>query len=225
MALTVEIPEILDAHFRAKADELHTAIPGKVVAYYPATQTVDVKPSVKRVSYDEGGTRNDDAYPVLPHVPVCWPGGGGFFVSFPLAPGDHVLVVFSEAATGDWRLSGNESSPSETARHGLNGAFAIPGARTDAQALADASSTNVVIGQDGTNIQISINGSAISLGKGASDFVALKTPTDANFATIVAAITAGIAAAVPTDGGKAALTAVKGALVFPTVAATLVKAK
>lgn len=229
MALSVELPEILDAHHRAKMDEVHTALPGRIVAYYPATQTADVQPTIRRVSYAEDGTRADDEFPVLPHVPVCWPSGGGFFLSFPLAVGDHVLVVFSEGATGDWRVSGNTSSPSEVTRHGLNGAFAIPGANPDAKALKDASATDIIIGKDNTNIQISINGSAITLGKGTADFVALSQKVDSAIAAIVAKFNAHTHIITMTAPAGAAGTAAvpAGPMAIstqPSVAATLVKA-
>jgi hypothetical protein len=57
-----------------------------------------------------------------------------------------VLLVFSEAATGLWRTTGEVSEPGNLERHGLSSAFAIPGIGPDAAALPDApTGTEVVL--------------------------------------------------------------------------------
>src|SRR4029077_8674418 len=82
--------DILESHL----SEVATAMPGVITAYNSDSQTVDVDLQVGKSAQ----TSDDEIYTEdiarLLDVPVLFPRGGGYFITFPLAPGDHVLVVF-----------------------------------------------------------------------------------------------------------------------------------
>jgi hypothetical protein len=119
--------------------DVHTALPGIVVAYYPKTGAVDVQPAVKRAIEREDGSTAFESLPVIPNVRVCWPGAGGFEMRFPLKgstmvgetriPGDSVWLMFAEADMQKWETSGQESQPGWLARHGLGSLVAYPFSR------------------------------------------------------------------------------------------------
>src|SRR5512138_1112258 len=119
MPLEPSLEEVLDAVLESRLLEVHTAIPGKVVSYDPATQTAEVTPVVQRAEPRADGGNTLTPLPSISDVPVQWPRGGGFALHFPLAPGDHVLLVFSEAAIGHWRASGELAPPGDLRRHSL----------------------------------------------------------------------------------------------------------
>lgn len=148
---------------------LHTSMPGRVESYDAASQTCEVLPQLKIQRPDgEGGYTACDL-PVLPSVPVCFPRGGGFFVSFPIQKGDFVMVVFSERAIGNWRQKGEASNPGDLRMHSLAGAVAIPGVYPRDEALDDADGTDMLLGKDGTSgAQIKITSSEVQIGAGAT---------------------------------------------------------
>lgn len=180
MPLEPELPEVFDDFRKFLLGELHVAMPGRVLAYYPATQTADVIPCVHGTIEDSDGNTVIEHLPVIPNVPVAFPrGGGGFHFTFPLRAdgwdpdplaradnGDHVWLVFNSAAIAQWRRTGSVSEPGDLRRSSLSYPFAIPAAAPDADAIADpGSSTEAVIGIPG--------GAVLRVGSASGDFVAL----------------------------------------------------
>lgn len=147
--------ETLDAWWARRSLDLHTAMPCRVLAYDASAQTVDVRPQIGHVVQVDGEPVTE-TLPDLYGIPVAFPRGGGFHVSFPMAVDDYVLVVFSEEPTITWRAKAREVDPGIRDRHGLNGAFAMPMGYPDSGALDDASASNLAIGLDGDNAQIHI---------------------------------------------------------------------
>lgn len=122
------LAEVLDSAFSAKFADIHTCIPGIVVSYDSSKSQVDVQLGNKLV-YESYG--NDDpvaeAVPIIPGIPVLFPGGGGITLSFPLKPGDNVLIVFSESDINNFRGTNTANNdPGILQRFGLSGAMAIP---------------------------------------------------------------------------------------------------
>ena len=134
------------------AQDLHVALPGVVRSYDAETQTADVRLGLQRVLQAEDEDQDEDLtenLPILPSVPVVFPRGGGYFLSFPLAAGDGVLVVFNELDINAWRDSSGEAvDPGVGLRHGLSGAVAVPGMFTRGDALASASGVYARLGRD-----------------------------------------------------------------------------
>ncbi len=133
-------------------------------SYDAATQTAQIAPLVKHVTrdnFEEAREVND--LPPLPGVPVCWPQGGGYFMTFPLAVGDTGLLVFCDSDIGPWRESAGVADPGDEGTHGLTGAVFIPGVNAKAGALSDASASALVLGKTGST-QIHIDASGVRIG-------------------------------------------------------------
>lgn len=171
----------------ARLADLHTALPGRVRAYDAATQTADIEPMIKR-GVPTGGEEDEvalETLPVLPSVPVLFPSGGQCFVTFPLAVGDPVLLVFSERDTSQFRATGAVSDPGVPTMHGLSGAVAIPcafGPRS--AALTGVSSTDLVVGRQGGLANLTIKSGTAEVG-GSSDSAALASRVKALEAKII----------------------------------------
>jgi hypothetical protein len=129
----------------------HTALPGCVTAYDPATQLADVQVRIK-----VGG----NPLPILNKIPVGHLRTRHAFIHMPLKPGDFVLVVFNEEHTGTWRkIKGALASAGFQDRHGLNGAVAIPMHYPDDQAIPGLDGDVITIGYDGgTRLAIADSG-------------------------------------------------------------------
>ena len=81
---------------------LHTALPAKVVTFDPEKQTVTLAVQIKMQLANGSG----EDIPPLVDVPVSFPRGGGFAVTFPLKAGDECIAIFSERCIDGWWHSG-----------------------------------------------------------------------------------------------------------------------
>lgn len=117
-----EVSQQIEETARAVVEEIHTALPGTIVAFYPESGTATVKPSGKYRTAD--GKRLD--YPQITDVPVTFPfcQAAGVGIAFPVAKGDSCLIVISEVELDEWR-TGAESEGS--LRFDLTSAMCIPG--------------------------------------------------------------------------------------------------
>lgn len=184
----VSLEDLLRYHHHSIVADIHTLMPGKIVTYYPATQTADVQPMVKRPYWSDtdtpdGVTPGNKAYisyPLIPNVPVEFPGAGGYILTFPVNAGDTCDIEFSEASLAEYLSTGQESEPVDVGRHKLAYAVCHP-VFCPITPTADGAITGndrVVLGTPG-GVQIQITGANIILGAGASDFVALASKVDA----------------------------------------------
>lgn len=155
--------------------EVHTSLPCKVAKYNADTQTVDCKPVVQRAYLDEEDQRRVESLPVIPHVPVCFMGGGGYRVTFPLAVGDLGAIIFFECSADRWLMGdGAEVDPGIDHHHALMDGFFVPGAcRPKKAALSSAPTDEMTMGKD-DGVQIHCEAGVITIGdKSGSDYVAL----------------------------------------------------
>lgn len=214
MGLSVEIQELISQAIESRLGDIYTALPGRIEKYYPATQTADVAPTIKRpIPTREGDIRLEDL-PVCPNVPVCFPRGGLVSISWKLNRGDHVVLLFSTLSLAQWRKSGKTSAPGDLRLHHLGNALAIPALAPNAGAFSQARA------DEDTLIMV---GPMIKLGtEDAEDFAALSSKVDANFDAIKSMFT--VWAPIANDGGQA-LKTLSADLEFEPVACERVKIK
>lgn len=150
MSRSPRLSEVLRRAIDARAATLHVALPGRVTIYDPALNRVFVQLLIKAPFTDEAGETVHEDYPVLPDVPLVFPGMGEWGVTFPVAVGDTVLVVFCDRSIDKWlALGGNKPvEPMTAENHGLSDAVAIPGLRSFHDPLA-AATDGMVLGRVG----------------------------------------------------------------------------
>jgi hypothetical protein len=173
---TPDLGTVLRAAIVAGLKNARVALPARVETYDATKQSVDVQPLVYEGYLDEAGKRQAERLPVVAGVPVVFPGAGGFRVTFPIAKGDTVLLVFASSSIDRWLALGGEVDPQDDRRHHLSDAIAIPGLRDFAHALGNAPSSTMSLGKDG-GPTIEISGSDIQAG--GSSALALKSDVDA----------------------------------------------
>ena len=155
--------------------DLHTSLPGKIVRYDATTQKADVQPLIKERYTDESGATQVRDLPVIPSVPVQFPGAGGYRITFPIATDDTGLVVFSESSLDKWLVSGGAVDPSDDRRHDLTDAVFLPGLRDFGHPLGSAPTDRATFGKD-DGLQIHVDPSLISIGSNSAaqlEFAAL----------------------------------------------------
>lgn len=123
-----ELSEVLSAAMNGHTDGLHFALPGKIEKYDSLLQKADVKPLLKRIIIGRDGSQYSEELPVIPEVPVCFPRGGGFLMTFPLAKGDLVLLVVCDRSIDSFVYSTGtiDTDPQDVRAHDLSDAVAIP---------------------------------------------------------------------------------------------------
>lgn len=170
--------EDIDRILVNERSRLHTLFPAQVLAYDAAAQTVDVRPALQRevLSDDPAVPWAFEELPDLLSTQIMWPRAGGFVITFPIQPGDWVMVACAEQATQLWRKQGGTNvAPPYVDPHGLNGCVAIPGWAPDAAKLANVSTTDLVIGRldDDATVRIKPDGTVVTGGEAGAQYVAL----------------------------------------------------
>jgi len=118
--LDVGLEKVFDSFFSKK----HFCMPAQVIKFNSSEHTVNVQPAFKTLTSDSDIPK---LLPVIEDVPVVYPGGGAFFVTFDIVPGHFVLLVFAERSLENWANLGGIADPQSTRKCHLSDAIAIPG--------------------------------------------------------------------------------------------------
>lgn len=142
--------------------QIWTALPSVVTAVDLSKQTVSVQPSVQgNISAPDGSSQSVNL-PLLVDVPIVWPRAGGFALTFPIAAGDEVLVVFASRCIDTWWQSGGVGVQAEVRMHDLSDGFAVLAPTSQPKKLSNVSSSNVQLRDEAgtTYVEITPDGKA-----------------------------------------------------------------
>lgn len=123
-----------------------TAMPGEIESFDPLEMTASVQITIQAQVQAPDGTFSWDTLPLLIHCPVQFPAGGGFTLTFPVAPGDECLVVFASRCIDAWWQSGGVQPQAELRMHDLSDGFVLLGFRSQPHVIAN-------IGADSTQLR------------------------------------------------------------------------
>jgi len=151
---TPDLARVISDAVRYHLGEVNTAIPARILSYDPTTQEAEVQPLIKR-RYKDGTVVSRAP---ITGVPVVFPAAGGGIITFPVAVGDTVLLIFSQRSIDRWvRSEGGEVDPLDNRKHDISDAMAIPGLFTLNQAL-QSDPDNVIIKFSGAEIALTPDG-------------------------------------------------------------------
>lgn len=168
--------ESLRLAFEGWQSRIWTAMPCTVLSVNWAAMTLSCQIVIQgRMLNELDNLILTDISPIL-DVPIVFPSAGGFMVTFPIAVGDEVLVMFASRCIDAWWQNGYSQStpcpPIDYRMHDLSDGFAIPGPKsvpnvfpsisdTDLQIRNKLGTTFLSIGADGrigfTNATISLS--------------------------------------------------------------------
>lgn len=120
-----------------------TAMPGIVISVNPVAMTVVVQVAIMGMVSDSTGNDIPTVIKPLPDVPIVFPSGGGFALTFPIIPGDEGLVVFGSRCIDSWWQNSGIGIPMENRMHDLSDGFFIPGPKSQPNVLPSVSATAV----------------------------------------------------------------------------------
>ena len=187
--------ELLQTVLDQRQLQIHTATPAQIVSFNPATMTATVQPALRIVQRKPDGTITPGVIQTIQDVPVHFPGGGGYLLTFPVHAGDECLLVFCERQIDNWHQHGNIQTPSDFRLHDISDAIALVGLRSQPNvpgatpATRGASGSTVqlrtdsgalVLEMDGANGRVNILGDlhvsgAVIAGYGGGDQIGLQT--------------------------------------------------
>lgn len=191
--ITTSLAELISRALESRISDVWTALPGQIETYDPTGPTADIQPTIKRPVPTEDGDIAHENLPIIPNVPIAFPRGKGgqYAITWPLEPGDHVLLIFTTLPMGQWRTKNQAIEPGDVRLHSLGSCVAIPGLGPDAEPLGGT-------GSPATLPALVVEGPAIMLGKTATAHAALGEPTVAWIEAIkTALVAAGFPAAPP----------------------------
>ncbi len=176
--------DVIRSAIAAELAELHTGLPAKVVAFDASKQAVNVQPLLKRVYLNEDDEPGDAIdLPMITNVPISYPAGGGWSITWDLQADDIVYLAPVERSLDRWKEAdaGKTVDPIDARRFGLSDVVAIPGIRPRTAPLAgvargglrlgkDDGSTEIKIASDG---KITIKSAVIELGDSPSEAAVL----------------------------------------------------
>jgi hypothetical protein len=141
---TPSLREFVESKVDKRLVGVRVALPARVTSYDAKRQCVDAAPEIGQ-AYFEGGERIPEDLPIVTDVPVMFPGSGSFRVTFPIAVGDIVLLVFASSSIARWKVTGKGGDPGDDRHHRLSDAIAIPGLISLASRPTDAPTDAVVV--------------------------------------------------------------------------------
>ena len=134
--------DVLSQHASNERNDIHTALPAKVVSCDGHSATVQLM--ITQVM--KGGETL--ALPPLVDVPVGFYRGGGFCVTVPVKAGDEGLVIFAERCIDGWYVSGQQSAPLDTRFHDYSDAFFLPQGSSQPNRIPDYSADSLSMQTD-----------------------------------------------------------------------------
>lgn len=148
---------------RVKA-EIRVSLPAKVVSFNTATQRATVQPGVReKLLNKSNGQVTFDNLPRLEEVPVCFPRGGDYAITFPVVAGDEVLLVFSDTNIDSWLARGDVQNWIDRRRHDLTDAVALIGLSSAPKAIENFSESDLEIRNLENDIKIKISSGELLL--------------------------------------------------------------
>jgi len=163
----------------SRLKDTHTSLPGIIVSFDGTTQLATVQPAIKRIfKTNDGDTEllTPTDLPILINVPVQFPRGGGFSLTFPVKKGDECLLVFCERSIDNWHKFGGVKTPGARRFHDLSDATAFVGISSMVNKIPNYDTTNVQLKKDDGSVKFTLLASG-SAALDADVNVAITAPT------------------------------------------------
>lgn len=169
-----ESPELAqEAALDRLQSRLWTKLPCQVVKVYADGQHVDLQPTisvlVRTVSPNGTPIWTPTTLPILPMVPIKFPSGGGYTLTFPVSEGDEGTVSFSSRCIDNWWLLGGvqpQLAPNNSGslrKHNLSDGFFELGGRSKPKLLENVSSSATQLRSDDGSCYMQFSESGFSV--------------------------------------------------------------
>lgn len=168
-----ELNEAILVHMDGRQQAIWTTMPAVVISVNLAANTLEARPVVQGRRQIQGTNDYENVpMPLCLDVPIVWPMGGGYSLTFPIAPGDECLLHFSARCIDAWWQSGAGPSDSlgpvgqpqaEFRWHDLSDGFAMVGVRSQPRVIPSVSAASVQLRRDDGTAYFEISGTTLNL--------------------------------------------------------------
>ena len=142
---------LIAEHLKAN---MHTSIPANIQKFNAEKQRATVQITIRRRKRIDTGERiifEDENRPLIVDVPVQFPQGGGFSLTFPVKKGDECLLVFCERNISNWKDLGGIQPILQTSFFDVGDCVALLGVCSSPKAITGFNTTDVELRNiDGT---------------------------------------------------------------------------
>lgn len=138
--------------------ELECCLPAIVVSYDRAANRAVLQPAVSEVATSGQKISRDKLY----DIPVLTMSGGGYFINFPLSPGDTGWIVACDRDISLFKQSLEETAPNTYQKHRFSDAFFVPD-KVKNFTIAGTDTSGLVISNLNGNNKIVLNGSNLDI--------------------------------------------------------------
>lgn len=162
--------------------EIQTSTPAIIQSFDPNKLTCTAQPTIKMIVTNLDGSKKSIALPIIVDIPVIFPSGGGFTLTFPLKQGDECLLIFASRCIDAWWYSGGVQNQDDIRFHDYSDGFALVGVKSLPNVIPSISTDSVQLRNDtGTSfIEIKANGdidlTAPTITMNANNKVIMNTP-------------------------------------------------
>lgn len=161
-----DFQEVLLSVSDSVSSGLYVAWPGTIVSVDLTKLTASVQPTIMGQFRDKAGVIQNWRLPVLLDCPIHFPSGGGFTLTFPLAPGDEVLVIIADRCIDAWHALGPGSTgaqaPLEMRFHDLSDGFVIPKVWSVPNVVGGVSATTTQLRSDDGTTYVEVAGGGVT---------------------------------------------------------------
>lgn len=143
--------------------EIYTALPGIIESVDLDKNTCVVQPAIQGIFRLKDGAQKVVNLPLCLDVPIVWPRGGGYTLTFPLKKGDEGAILFMSRCFDAWWQNGGIQPQAEIRMHSLSDGYFIPGGSSQPKKLANVSADNVQLRADDGSSYVEIAAAAMTL--------------------------------------------------------------
>lgn len=150
--------ELLRKHLMSVDDML----PARVISYDRATNRAQVVPMIRILTTDNRQIERAQ----IASVPVMWPGGGGFIITFPLNPGDLGWIKANDRDISLFLQTFKTNAPNSFRLHTFQDAVFMPHPMTGYTIAGEDAGNAVIQSLDGS-VKVSLGADSVKVAAGA----------------------------------------------------------
>ena len=143
--------------------EIQTSMPAIVQSFDPATRTITAQPTIRYQVTNYDNTKRWVTLPIIVDIPVVFPSGGGYTLTFPIAKGDECLLVFASRCIDAWWYKGGVQNQDDIRFHDYSDGFALVGVNSKPNVIPAISTSAVQLRSNSGGTYVEINANKINV--------------------------------------------------------------
>ena len=128
--------------------EIQTSMPAIIQSFDPVKRTCTAQPTIRYQMTMFDNTKKWVTLPIIVDIPVIFPSGGGFTLTFPVKNGDECLLIFASRCIDAWWYSSGVQNQDDIRFHDYSDGFALVGVNSRPKVIPNISTNTVQLRSD-----------------------------------------------------------------------------